>query len=176
MISLPVQLEEDELRDAVLLVFANKQDLPNALTVSELTDRLGLHALRNRTVSNFEQKHCLSNVRFKTVILLEMLDCLLISICLHSGTLSQPAPPRALGCMKDWTGYPGSCPRTNERLAELKSETEHGRTAESASMFTEKDDAGRLYNKTFRFFFFLSSKLLLYFFVQSQFLFFPFLY
>uniref|UniRef100_A0A3Q3J5J1 ADP-ribosylation factor 5 n=1 Tax=Monopterus albus TaxID=43700 RepID=A0A3Q3J5J1_MONAL len=43
------QLLEDELKDAVLLVFANKQDLPNALSVSELTDKLGLHALRNRT-------------------------------------------------------------------------------------------------------------------------------
>nr|XP_020469936.1 ADP-ribosylation factor 4-like [Monopterus albus] len=42
-------LLEDELKDAVLLVFANKQDLPNALSVSELTDKLGLHALRNRT-------------------------------------------------------------------------------------------------------------------------------
>uniref|UniRef100_A0A3B4X9A5 Uncharacterized protein n=2 Tax=Percomorphaceae TaxID=1489872 RepID=A0A3B4X9A5_SERLL len=26
-----------------------KQDLPNALSVSELTDKLGLHALRNKT-------------------------------------------------------------------------------------------------------------------------------
>uniref|UniRef100_A0A3B4UR19 ADP-ribosylation factor 4-like n=1 Tax=Seriola dumerili TaxID=41447 RepID=A0A3B4UR19_SERDU len=43
------QLLEDELKDAVLLVFANKQDLPNALSVSELTDKLGLHALRNKT-------------------------------------------------------------------------------------------------------------------------------
>ncbi|XP_035521273.1 ADP-ribosylation factor 4 [Dicentrarchus labrax] len=42
-------LMEDELKDAVLLVFANKQDLPNALSVSELTDKLGLHALRNKT-------------------------------------------------------------------------------------------------------------------------------
>ncbi|XP_029909101.1 ADP-ribosylation factor 4-like [Myripristis murdjan] len=43
-------LQEDELRDAVLLVFANKQDLPNALSVSELTDLLGLgQKLRNRT-------------------------------------------------------------------------------------------------------------------------------
>uniref|UniRef100_A0A3B4F752 ADP-ribosylation factor 5-like n=2 Tax=Haplochromini TaxID=319058 RepID=A0A3B4F752_9CICH len=43
------QLQEDELKDAVLLVFANKQDLPNALSVSELTDKLGLHALRSKT-------------------------------------------------------------------------------------------------------------------------------
>uniref|UniRef100_A0A914IBR9 ADP-ribosylation factor n=1 Tax=Globodera rostochiensis TaxID=31243 RepID=A0A914IBR9_GLORO len=41
-------LAEDELRDAVLLVFANKQDLPNAMNAAELTDRLGLHNLRNR--------------------------------------------------------------------------------------------------------------------------------
>ncbi|KAI5607514.1 hypothetical protein C0J50_1825, partial [Silurus asotus] len=42
-------LQEDELRDAVLLVFANKQDLPNAMAISELTDKLGLQTLRSRT-------------------------------------------------------------------------------------------------------------------------------
>ncbi|XP_062373579.1 ADP-ribosylation factor 4-like isoform X2 [Sardina pilchardus] len=42
-------LQEDELRDAVLLVFANKQDLPNAMAVSDLTDKLGLQSLRSRT-------------------------------------------------------------------------------------------------------------------------------
>jgi len=41
-------LNEDELRDAVLLVFANKQDLPNAMTAAEITDKLGLHSLRQR--------------------------------------------------------------------------------------------------------------------------------
>merc|ERR1711936_883408 len=41
-------LNEDELRDAVLLVFANKQDLPNALSASDVTDKLGLHNLRQR--------------------------------------------------------------------------------------------------------------------------------
>ncbi|XP_056660256.1 ADP-ribosylation factor 4 isoform X1 [Monodelphis domestica] len=44
-------LQEDELRDAVLLLFANKQDLPNAMAISEMTDKLGLQSLRNRTVS-----------------------------------------------------------------------------------------------------------------------------
>lgn len=39
---------EDDLRDAVLLVFANKQDLPNALAISDLTDKLGLHGFRNK--------------------------------------------------------------------------------------------------------------------------------
>uniref|UniRef100_A0A8C1USP7 ADP-ribosylation factor n=1 Tax=Cyprinus carpio TaxID=7962 RepID=A0A8C1USP7_CYPCA len=42
-------LQEDELREAVVLVFANKQDLPNAMAVSELTDKLGLQSLRSRT-------------------------------------------------------------------------------------------------------------------------------
>ncbi|KAI5124952.1 hypothetical protein M0805_007379 [Coniferiporia weirii] len=42
-------LNEDELRDALLLVFANKQDLPNAMNASEITDKLGLHGLKQRT-------------------------------------------------------------------------------------------------------------------------------
>jgi ADP-ribosylation factor 1/2 len=42
-------LNEDELRDAVLLVFANKQDLPNAMSTAELIDKLGLQGLRTRT-------------------------------------------------------------------------------------------------------------------------------
>ena len=42
-------LLEDELRDAALLVFANKQDLPNAMTTSEIIDKIGLHTLRQRS-------------------------------------------------------------------------------------------------------------------------------
>ncbi|GLU13513.1 hypothetical protein SLE2022_301460 [Rubroshorea leprosula] len=41
-------LSENELRDTTLLVLANKQDLPNAMNVSEITDKLGLHSLRQR--------------------------------------------------------------------------------------------------------------------------------
>jgi len=41
-------LGEDELRDAVLLIFANKQDLPNAMTAAEITDKLGLQSLNGR--------------------------------------------------------------------------------------------------------------------------------
>lgn len=41
-------LNEDELREAVILVFANKQDLPNAMTAAEVTDKLGLHTIRGR--------------------------------------------------------------------------------------------------------------------------------
>jgi len=42
-------LNEDELREALVLIFANKQDLPNAMNAAEITDKLGLHGLRNRT-------------------------------------------------------------------------------------------------------------------------------
>lgn len=42
-------LAEDELRDALLLVFANKQDLPNAMSAAEISDKIGLHTLRQRT-------------------------------------------------------------------------------------------------------------------------------
>merc|ERR1712153_85919 len=41
-------LNEDEMRDAALLVFANKQDLPNAMPAAEVTEKLGLHNMRNR--------------------------------------------------------------------------------------------------------------------------------
>ena len=41
-------LAEDELREALFLVLANKQDLPNALTAAELSERLGLSSLRQR--------------------------------------------------------------------------------------------------------------------------------
>mmetsp|Transcript_6947 Transcript_6947/g.22351 ORF Transcript_6947/g.22351 Transcript_6947/m.22351 type:complete len:182 (-) Transcript_6947:276-821(-) len=41
-------LNEDEMRDAVVLVFANKQDLPNSMTAADITEKLGLHNLRNR--------------------------------------------------------------------------------------------------------------------------------
>ena len=41
-------LAEDELRHAILLVFANKQDLPNAMSVHAVTERLRLNQLRNR--------------------------------------------------------------------------------------------------------------------------------
>lgn len=51
------QIQEDELKDAVILVFANKQDLPNAMGVSELADKLGLNSLRSRMVSARAHKH-----------------------------------------------------------------------------------------------------------------------
>eukprot|EP00475_Leptophrys_vorax_P004799 TRINITY_DN12872_c0_g3_i1.p1 TRINITY_DN12872_c0_g3~~TRINITY_DN12872_c0_g3_i1.p1 ORF type:complete len:182 (+),score=8.61 TRINITY_DN12872_c0_g3_i1:192-737(+) len=45
---LHAMLGEDALSAAALLILANKQDLPHAMNVAEMTDKLGLHALRNR--------------------------------------------------------------------------------------------------------------------------------
>lgn len=41
-------LSREEMRDSVLLVLANKQDIPNAMTKSELSMKLGLNDLRQR--------------------------------------------------------------------------------------------------------------------------------
>lgn len=41
-------LAMDELRDAKLLVYANKQDLPHAKTTAEVADKMALHSLRTR--------------------------------------------------------------------------------------------------------------------------------
>ena len=68
-------LQEDELRDAHLLVFANKQDLPNAMSASELTDKLGLQNLRNRKVSGKN--------RFDKLSLYSIIDYNFSSFCIH---------------------------------------------------------------------------------------------
>ncbi|KAI1690444.1 ADP-ribosylation factor family domain-containing protein [Ditylenchus destructor] len=39
---------EDDLHGLPLLVFANKQDLPNPMSIDELTEKLSLETLRNR--------------------------------------------------------------------------------------------------------------------------------
>lgn len=41
-------LKEDKLKNAVLLVYANKPDLPNAITPDEIKNRLGLDEMKNR--------------------------------------------------------------------------------------------------------------------------------
>lgn len=44
-------LSEDELKDAKLLVLANKQDSPDALPASEVSLQLGLDSMKDRTWS-----------------------------------------------------------------------------------------------------------------------------
>ena len=66
-------LEEDELRDAVLLVFANKQDLPNAYSVAEVSQQLGLHNLKARKWH--VQGTCATRVSPPERIELRVFDC-----------------------------------------------------------------------------------------------------
>ncbi|XP_051912280.1 uncharacterized protein LOC127594446 [Hippocampus zosterae] len=40
-------ISEEELKDAVILILANKQDL-GVMSIPEMTEKLGLHTLRNR--------------------------------------------------------------------------------------------------------------------------------
>lgn len=44
---LHIMLQEHELRNVALLVFANKQDLPRAMTTADIIDALGLSAVSN---------------------------------------------------------------------------------------------------------------------------------
>eukprot|EP00128_Syssomonas_multiformis_P017883 Colp12_sorted_trinity150504_noHs@25622 len=41
-------INDREMRDAVILVFVNKQDLPNAMKPEEATEKLGLQRIRDR--------------------------------------------------------------------------------------------------------------------------------
>ncbi|XP_057810985.1 ADP-ribosylation factor isoform X1 [Salvia miltiorrhiza] len=90
-------LNEDELRDAVLLVFANKQDLPNAMNAAEITDKLGLHSLR--------QRHW---YMFLTCEISTSLAVYMIFTCLSflPGTSRALVPPPVRGSTRDSTGSP----------------------------------------------------------------------
>jgi len=48
---LRAMLEEEELRDAALLVFANKQDQPGAKGAGEISEKMGLGSLKDRNWS-----------------------------------------------------------------------------------------------------------------------------
>lgn len=74
------QLEEDELRDSFLLVFANKQDLPNALSVNEITEKLGLTQTRQRKVSTIK----------------------LFTVSWHQGTLKYTVNPSGWWDLNPW--------------------------------------------------------------------------
>ena len=49
-------LSEDEMRGAIMLIFANKQDLPKAMSAAEVADKLGLASMTRHT--SFVQPCC----------------------------------------------------------------------------------------------------------------------
>ncbi|MFQ6650868.1 hypothetical protein Gotur_022997 [Gossypium turneri] len=100
--------ETDELRDAVLLVFANKQDLPNAMNAAEITDKLGLHSLRQRhwyyVINCFPV--CLLLIRVFVFAFVKCNRLYSYSCASLTGISRVLVPPLAKGCMRDWTGFP----------------------------------------------------------------------
>lgn len=47
-------LDEEELKNALILVYANKQDLPGALSEAQVAEGLGLHDIKSRDWSIFK--------------------------------------------------------------------------------------------------------------------------
>jgi GTPase SAR1 family protein len=100
-------LNEDELRDALLLVFANKQDLPNAMNAAEITDKLGLHGLRQRTwyiqVSFFHQssERQESNIKHR----LHVPRAVMVFMKVWSGSVRTSSA----GCKRCLSGSPVMC-------------------------------------------------------------------
>ena len=45
---LNISLKEEELKDAILLVFANKQDQKGALNAAQVSEQMGLAEIKNR--------------------------------------------------------------------------------------------------------------------------------
>jgi len=41
-------INDREMKDSILLVFANKNDLPNVMDTAEITEKMGLHKLKER--------------------------------------------------------------------------------------------------------------------------------
>lgn len=74
-------LEEEELKDTVLMVLANKQDISGCLTPPEIYKSLGLETLRNRSVQIFKVFFHIQISLFKKLILF---DKMIIGFVLHS--------------------------------------------------------------------------------------------
>ena len=87
-------LQEDELRDAIVLVFANKQDLPNALSVTELTSKLGLNQLRRKWYGKVGKNEFIENFGI-------CIFCVLFQLFARFKQLVQRKEPDS---MKVWIG------------------------------------------------------------------------
>ena len=70
-ISKLICLQEEELRDTILVVFANKQDQPRALNAEQVSEGLGLTEIRSRQWSIHET----SAVQGKGLFEVRFLQC-----------------------------------------------------------------------------------------------------
>lgn len=117
-------VSEDELRDSVLLVYANKQDLPNAMSPAEVTDKLGLNELRGKTVRLCSRDHPLSTPSARAPSLVASVEAWIlysdmrirfVCLCVCSGTSRLHAPLPVTVCTRASTGCRKSLPRRRER-------------------------------------------------------------
>ena len=76
-------LAEDELKDCVVLIMANKQDLPNAMSVDAIRDKLQLDELKNKTCCKF----CHHYYELKNgLVICNSTDCLFLHIAVVQGS------------------------------------------------------------------------------------------
>jgi hypothetical protein len=78
-------MQEDELKDCVLLVMANKQDLPNAMTSQEITDKLQLNSITDRKWCKYSKNTALFHSEAGKWLAVLKIRCLLIFLCRYPG-------------------------------------------------------------------------------------------
>lgn len=84
-----------------MLVFANKQDLPNALSVTELTEKLGLNQLRRKV--QFSEKNLRKYNYSFILLILNAILYFIIVVCTSSMRNSRYGSVRRTGLAEFWT-------------------------------------------------------------------------
>jgi GTPase SAR1 family protein len=127
-------LNEDELRDALLLVFANKQDLPNAMNAAEITDKLGLHSLRQRAWVRFHPSHSITQFACDIISMSTLLT-------FSNSTSSPLAPPLVTVSTKVSSG---------SATLSARPATSRGRVNISAARFRRSTKRAKLSRETMK--------------------------
>ena len=127
-------LNEDELRDALLLVFANKQDLPNAMNAAEITDKLGLHSLRQRAWVRFPLSY-----RDPQLARVRLPKCILLTF--PNSTSSPLAPPPVTVSTKVLSG---------SATLSARPVTSRGRATTSAARFRRRTNRAKPSRETMK--------------------------
>jgi GTPase SAR1 family protein len=111
-------LAEEELRGAKVLIFANKQDLPGAMTVDEISDRIALRELTNLPTSPLMAIFPCSALTRETLD--EGMTWLTTAIAQPPGSdsdhMSPPPPPPAPGVVSNLTPQQEEAKRHEELL------------------------------------------------------------
>ncbi len=100
--ALSMFIGEDLLRGCTLLVLANKQDLPDAMSIEEISEKLGLESIQDRRWRKYQM-------------------CQVFRLHINNNIIPQILKVRALsverGYMKDWIGcIQFSLSKNNHRL------------------------------------------------------------